>query len=94
MQVVRWNLEDPTGNPIRPEDPMPEMPDIPAATVVVLEGRAPIWRYGRAFHAVHGSAAAVATYDPRLGGAVIVASHLPGTAEGDLITLEENNAVL
>jgi CRISPR-associated protein Csx3 len=53
--------------------------------VVVVEGRAPIWRYGMAFHKLHGSAAAaVAVYDPRLG-AVIVASHHPDYREGQVL---------
>jgi len=42
---------------------------------VIVEGRAPIWRYGMALYRLHGSpAAAVAFYDPKLGE-VIVASH-------------------
>jgi CRISPR-associated protein Csx3 len=51
------------------------LPEIPRGSLVVVEGRAPIWRYGMALHLLHGSpAAAVAFYDPRLG-AVVVASH-------------------
>lgn len=51
---------------------------------VVVEGRAPIWRYGMAFHLLHGSAAAaVAVYDPRIG-AVVVASLNPGFREGQI----------
>ncbi|MDD4162100.1 MAG: CRISPR-associated protein Csx3 [Methanothrix sp.] len=42
---------------------------------MIVEGRAPIWRYGMALHRLHGSpAAAIAFYDPRLG-AVVVATH-------------------
>ncbi len=53
--------------------------------LVVIEGRAPIWRYGMAFHLLHGSAAmAVAVFDPRLG-AVVVASHHPNWHEGQVI---------
>ena len=51
----------------------------------MIEGRAPIWRYGLAFHQLHGSpAAAIAVYDPRLG-AVVVASHTPGLAEAQVV---------
>ena len=71
--------------PIRPDEPLPPLPAIPRGAVVVIEGRAPIWRYGMAFHRLHGSAAgAVAVYDPRLG-AVVVASHRPEYQEGQVL---------
>ena len=72
-------------HPITPKEPLPEVPEIARGCVVVVEGRAPIWRYGMAFHRLHGSAAAaVAVYDPRLG-AVIVASHHPDYREGQVL---------
>ena len=71
--------------PILPSEPLPPLPEIPRGAVVIVEGRAPIWRYGMAFHKLHGSpAAAVAVYDPRLG-AVVVASHHPDYNEGQII---------
>jgi len=74
--------------PITPQEPLPDLPNIPRGSIVVIDGRAPIWRYGMAFHRLHGSpAAAVAVYDPRLG-AVIVASHIPGLREGDVLDVE------
>lgn len=70
--------------PIAPDAPLPPLPDIPRGALVVVEGRAPIWRYGLAFHRLHGSpAGAIAVYDPRLG-AVVVASHRPEYREGDV----------
>jgi len=73
--------------PILPSEPLPPLPDIPRGAVVIVEGRAPIWRYGMVFHALHGSpAAAVAVYDPRLG-AVVVASHHPEYKEGQVIDI-------
>jgi len=49
---------------------------------VIIEGRAPIWRYGMAMHKLHPSpAAAIAFYDPRLG-AVVVATHSHAVAGG------------
>jgi len=70
---------------ITPDEPLPELPEIPRGSVVVIEGRAPIWRYGMAFHKLHGSAAAaVAVFDPRLE-AVIVASHHPDFHEGQIL---------
>lgn len=83
--VVMYDIS--TSGPIGPEEPLPPLPEIPRGSVVVISGRAPIWRYGRAIHALHGSpAAAVATYDPRLG-AVIVASHSPDFREGDVLNV-------
>ncbi|NOX53382.1 MAG: CRISPR-associated protein Csx3 [Planctomycetes bacterium] len=74
-------------SPIAPSEPLPPLPAIPRGAVVVIEGRAPIWRYGMALHRLHGSpAAAVAVYDPRLG-AVIVASHHPDYREGQILNV-------
>lgn len=71
--------------PITPEDSPPSPPEIPRGSVVVIGGRAPVWRYGMAFHRLHGSAAAaIAVYDPRLG-AVVVASHNPDWRVGQVI---------
>jgi CRISPR-associated protein Csx3 len=71
--------------PITPTEAMPPFPEIPMGALVVIDGRAPIWRYGMAFHRLHGSpAGAVAVYDPRLG-AVVVVSHSTEYAEGQII---------
>jgi CRISPR-associated protein Csx3 len=71
--------------PITPDEPLPALPTIPRGALVVIEGRAPIWRYGLALHRLHGSpAAAVAVYDPRLG-AVIVISHSPEFTEANVV---------
>ncbi|AET65064.1 CRISPR-associated ring nuclease Crn3/Csx3 [Methanothrix harundinacea] len=78
--------------PITSAEPLPPLPKIPRGSLVVVEGKAPIWRYGMALHLLHGSpAAAIAFYDPRLG-AVVVATHSREWAVGDVvdITLEGN----
>jgi CRISPR-associated protein Csx3 len=73
--------------PIGPNEPLPPLPDIPRGAMVVIEGRAPIWRYGMAFHRLHGSpAGAIAVFDPRLG-AIVVASHREEWREGQVIDL-------
>jgi CRISPR-associated protein Csx3 len=46
-EVVFWNIEAGT---VTPKDPLPELPEIPRGAVLVIGGRAPIWRYGMAFH--------------------------------------------
>ena len=72
-------------SPITPEAPLPPLPVIPRGDLVVVEGRAPIWRYALALHRLHGSpAGAVAVYDPRLG-AVVVASHSPTWYERQVV---------
>ena len=72
-------------HPITPDEPLPPLPQIPRGALVVIEGRAPTWRYGVAFHKLHGSpAGAVAVFDPRLG-AVVVASHSPQFSDGRII---------
>ncbi len=40
-------------HPITPDEPLPLLPRIPRGALVVIEGRAPIWRYGLAFHKLH-----------------------------------------
>jgi CRISPR-associated protein Csx3 len=37
---------------------LPPLPEIPRGSLVIVEGRAPIWRYGMALHLLHGSPAA------------------------------------
>ena len=78
-------------HPITPDEPLPPIPDIPRGALVVIEGRAPIWRFGMALHRLHGSpAGAIAFYDPRLG-AVIVASHRSEWREGEVIDVAPPN---
>jgi CRISPR-associated Csx3 family protein len=73
--------------PIAPEEPLPPLPHIPRGSLVVIEGRAPIWRYGMAFHHLYGSpAGAIAVFDPRLG-AVVVASHHPKWHQGQVLNV-------
>jgi CRISPR-associated protein Csx3 len=81
-QIVYYSIG--VDRPIHPDQPLPPLPPIPRAAVVI-EGRAPIWRYGLAFHRLHGPPAApVAVYDPRLG-AVVAASHRPEYREGQVL---------
>ena len=37
-------------SPITPTEPLPPLPSIPRGSLVIVEGRAPIWRYGMALH--------------------------------------------
>lgn len=81
--IIWYNIG--VDSPISPDAPMPELPSIPRGALVAIEGRAPIWRYAFAFHALHGSAAgAIATYHPKIG-LVIVASHSPNYKAGTVL---------
>ena len=85
VPIIYYSIGSET--PIVPQEPLPTPPEIPRGSLVVIEGRAPIWQYGRAFHLLHGSPAmAVATYDPRLG-VVIVATHSPCFKEGEVLDI-------
>lgn len=84
VTIYSIGVEEPVG----PDEPLPPLPPIPRGSLVVIEGRAPIWRYAMALHLLHGSrAGAIAVYDPRLG-AVVVASHAPEWREGQIIDLD------
>lgn len=60
---------------VAPEDLVTMVPPIVRPTKgVILSGRGPVWLYGMLVHHYHPTRW-VATHDPRLGGAVVVASH-------------------
>lgn len=47
---------------------------LPGDRPVLINGRGPVWGYGMLIHASH-STPAVGTFDPRLAGYVVVATH-------------------
>ncbi|MGB9614951.1 MAG: CRISPR-associated ring nuclease Crn3/Csx3 [Fervidobacterium sp.] len=53
---------------------------------VVVSGRLPVWAYGALIHALHPFAW-VGTFEPRLGKAVVVASHVPDVNVGDVVDI-------
>lgn len=76
--------------PVTPDEKLPDLPEIPKQAIVVINGRAPIWRYCMALHKLHGSPASViCVNDPRLG-AVVVASHNKNFKEGQIIQWEKD----
>ena len=75
MDIILYDIG--VNGSITPDTPLPPLPDIPRGSLVVVGGRAPAWRTARAVHDLHGSpAGAIATFDPRLGGVVVV-NHNP-----------------
>lgn len=61
-------------------------PEVNGAKGVVLSGRGTIWLYCFLTHFYH-STKFIATYDPRLEGAVIVEKHAPDYKVGSVIRL-------
>lgn len=69
---------------IKPPDPVKEKI---SSHVIIISGRGPIWLYGYLIHFYHPTKA-VAVFDPRLSGAVVVESHSTEFQIGDLIKEE------
>jgi len=65
----------------------PQLPD--PTKGVVLSGRGPIWLYAYLLHHYH-PVPFLAVFDPRLAGAVVVASHHPDAKVGDIIRLGDD----
>lgn len=86
-KVLEFELSEPIG----PED-LPEierqLPEISGHDVLVISGRGPIWLYGVILHRYMHLFPAVAVYDPKLGGAIIVVSHLKTVKVGTVIPLK------
>jgi CRISPR-associated Csx3 family protein len=65
-----------TAVPIEPGDKLPVMPVVSDGAVIIIGGRAPTWQYGKAIASFLATdAGVIAVFDPRLDGAVIVASN-------------------
>lgn len=60
-------------------------PSIPHGKILLITGRGPIWFYGYLLHHYVHLARAVAFYDPKIPGYVVVASHTPDLKPGDVI---------
>lgn len=64
---------------------------VPADTpqlLVMLSGRLPMWMVAALTHQYH-PALAIATYDPRLGGGVVVASHTRQFQIGEVLDVTD-----
>ncbi|HPC39237.1 MAG TPA: CRISPR-associated ring nuclease Crn3/Csx3 [Exilispira sp.] len=68
---LKKNLEPQDLNFINLPDPVKEKF---ASKLLILSGRGPIWLYGFMIHHFH-PCKAIAIYDPRIDGAVIIESH-------------------
>ncbi len=63
--------------------------DVDLTAGVILSGRAPIWLYAHLVHELHPTPW-VACFDPRLNGAVVVATHSLQAKVGQVISLAED----
>lgn len=86
--VLKFNLAD----SITPKDLRDLIPDnakneLFSGKGIILSGKGPIWLYGYLVHYYHATQW-VATYDPRLDGAVVVESHVTDVSVGDIIKLD------
>lgn len=65
-----------------------EIPELDQTKGVVISGRGPIWLYAFLTHALHPHPW-LATYDPRLGGAVVIERHRKEAPEiGKIIKIQ------
>lgn len=62
-------------------------PKIDGSKGVVLSGRGPVWLYCFLTHFYHPTKF-IATYDPRLGGAVIVETHSTKISLGSILKIK------
>jgi len=64
-----------------------QIPDLSGKQGIILNGRAPVWVFAFLVHHFH-QFQWVATNDPRLGGGVVIESHLKGVSVGDIVPIE------
>ncbi|MEM2175630.1 MAG: CRISPR-associated ring nuclease Crn3/Csx3 [Candidatus Micrarchaeia archaeon] len=81
---LKRELEPSDLSHIFPPDPVKEKF---ANKVIILSGRGPIWLYGYLIHFYHPTKA-VAVFDPRLDGAIVIETHTKDFKIGDLIKRE------
>lgn len=81
---------------INPEDVQKLIADLPiddgGTEGVILSGRMPIWAFAALVHHFHPRPF-VATFDPRLAGGVVVASHTEGVNIGDVIDITDADRI-
>ena len=84
FSTVKFELD----GPISPETlENLKFPKVTPTKGVIISGRGPIWLYAALVHAYHATRW-VATHDPRLGGGVVVTSHVPEIVPGMVIKME------
>ena len=64
-------------------------PKVDGTKGVVLSGRGPIWLYCYLVHHYHPTKF-IATYDPRIGGAIVVESHEQRLEVGEILEVDKD----
>lgn len=59
---------------------------------IILSGRMPVWAFAALTHHFHPRPF-VATFDPRLAGGVVVASHTDGVNVGDVLDISDADRI-
>lgn len=59
---------------------------------IILSGRMPVWAFAALTHHFHPRPY-IATFDPRIGGGVVVASHVDNLNIGDVIDIEDADRI-
>ena len=84
--LVHFTIADDGTTPSEFVTALSLLPDVSGVRPVLFSGRGPIWGYGMLVHRAHATPA-VALFDPRLDGFVIVESHASLFHVGEIIHL-------
>jgi len=85
--LVEFELADGVIAPSDLAGALESAPQVDPTKGVIISGRGPVWLFAALAHEYH-PCKWVATYDPRLGGAVVVESHHPDAPQvGEVIPL-------
>lgn len=83
VRVVKFVLGGPI-TPVEGAESVAQVDDLSGSTLLITDGQGPVWLHAMLAHRGHASPA-VACYDPRLLGAVVVATHSPAYKVGEVI---------
>jgi CRISPR-associated protein Csx3 len=86
-----------TGNGVIVPSQLPQLiskvPQAGGIEPIILSGRLPVWVYAALIHHFHPRPW-VATFEPRLGKGVVVATHVADVNIGDVVELEGHGKVV
>lgn len=80
--LIEFEIKDNVCSPDELKNIKP--PEVNETRGVILSGRGPVWLFGWLIHHYHPTSW-IATFDPRLGGGVVVASHTKDIHVGEVI---------
>lgn len=89
--VVKFEIPGGVTSPEEFAAAVAEMPAVAGELPVLVNGRGPVWGYGMILHEAHPTPCA-ATFDPRAGGYIVVATHDENYKVGQVIPDPEKAA--